>query len=220
MRQIKYWVSEGRASPHQRHGFGGTGEIKGSLEEVGEGDPIVVVAATLDGLVDSRPTALHLRVPAFQAHVSSLPSQAARINETLTFKRIWSWEIDTEERNHLETLLERVLRGSSFMTYTLNGVAARCHNSTWLWCWSFDSGCKFAFSELQSFFMHLNSKGTEGSRSLHVQSTGNMSCKFPFLSAQRCVFECVKPRCVCKTMITLLYSTILCTILSTASLGL
>lgn len=30
--------------------MGGAGEIKGSLEEVGEGDPTVVVAATLDGL--------------------------------------------------------------------------------------------------------------------------------------------------------------------------
>lgn len=134
MRWIKYWVSEGRASPHQRHGLGGTGEIKGSLEEVGEGDPTVVVAATLDGLVDSRPTALHLRVPAFQAHVSSLPSQAARINDTPTFKRIWSWEIAAEQRNHLESLLERVLRGSSFMTYTLSEVVSRGHNNTWL-CW-------------------------------------------------------------------------------------
>lgn len=95
--------------------MGGTGEIKVSLEEVGEGDPTVVVAATLDGLVDSRPTALHLRVPALQAHVSSLPSQAARINDTLTLKRIWSWELDIQQRNHSESLLER----SSFMTYTL-----------------------------------------------------------------------------------------------------
>lgn len=44
------------------------GEIKGSLEEVGEGDQTVVVAATLDGLVNSRPTALHLQVPASRAH--------------------------------------------------------------------------------------------------------------------------------------------------------
>lgn len=40
------------------------GEIKGSLEEVGEGDQTVLVAATLDRLVNSRPTALHLQVPA------------------------------------------------------------------------------------------------------------------------------------------------------------
>ena len=54
------------------------GEIKGSLEEVGEGDQTVAVAATLDGLVNSRPTALHLQVPAIGANTSSLPSQAAR----------------------------------------------------------------------------------------------------------------------------------------------
>lgn len=33
------------------------GEIKGSLEELGEGDQTVVVVATLDGAVDSRPVA-------------------------------------------------------------------------------------------------------------------------------------------------------------------
>ena len=40
------------------------GEIKGSLEEVGEGDQTVVVVATLDGPVDSRPTALLLQASA------------------------------------------------------------------------------------------------------------------------------------------------------------
>lgn len=35
---------------------------------------------------------------------------------------------------------------------------------------TFDSGCKSAFSELQSFYMHFNSKGTEGLRSVHVWS--------------------------------------------------
>lgn len=40
------------------------GEIKGSLEEVGEGDQTEVVVATSDGPVDSRPTALLLRVAA------------------------------------------------------------------------------------------------------------------------------------------------------------
>lgn len=40
------------------------GEIKGSLEELGEGDQTVVVVATLDGPVDSRPSALLLRVAA------------------------------------------------------------------------------------------------------------------------------------------------------------
>ena len=40
------------------------GEIKGSLEEVGEGDQTAVVVATLDGPVDSRPTALLLLVTA------------------------------------------------------------------------------------------------------------------------------------------------------------
>lgn len=38
------------------------GEIKGSLEEVGEGDQTVVVVATLDGPVNSRPSALLLQV--------------------------------------------------------------------------------------------------------------------------------------------------------------
>lgn len=40
------------------------GEITGSLEEVGEGDQTAVVVATLDGPVDSRPTALLLLVTA------------------------------------------------------------------------------------------------------------------------------------------------------------
>lgn len=66
----KRWIGEAQA------------EIKGSLEEVGEGDQTVVVAATVDGRVDSRPTAPHLRVPASRAHPPSFfffpPSQAAR----------------------------------------------------------------------------------------------------------------------------------------------
>lgn len=40
------------------------GEIKGSLEEVGEGDQTVVVVATLNGPVDSGPTPLLLQVSA------------------------------------------------------------------------------------------------------------------------------------------------------------
>lgn len=40
------------------------GEIKGSLEEVGEGDQTVVVVATLDGSVDNRPVAPLLQVAA------------------------------------------------------------------------------------------------------------------------------------------------------------
>lgn len=40
------------------------GEIKGSLEEVGEGDQTAAVVATLDGPVDSRPTAPLLQVTA------------------------------------------------------------------------------------------------------------------------------------------------------------
>lgn len=55
----KRWIGEAQA------------EIKGSLEEVGEGDQTVVVAATVDGRVDSRPTAPHLRVPASRAHPPS-----------------------------------------------------------------------------------------------------------------------------------------------------
>lgn len=38
------------------------GEIKGSLEEVGEGDQTVVVVARLDESVDNQPTALLLQV--------------------------------------------------------------------------------------------------------------------------------------------------------------
>lgn len=147
---------------------------------MGEGDPTVVVAATLDGLVDSRPTALHLRLPAFQAHVSSLPSQAARINKTLTFKRIWSWEIDTEQRNHLETLLERVLRGSSFMTYTLNGVAARCHNSTWLWCWSLIPAASLPFLSCNLSLCTSSQKAQKAQDLCMYSLLGTCHVNFPF----------------------------------------
>lgn len=70
---------------------------------MGEGDPTVVVVAILDGLVDSRPAALHLRLPAFQAHVSSLPSQAARINDIVTLKGIWSWQLDIHTEKSFTT---------------------------------------------------------------------------------------------------------------------
>lgn len=54
------------------------GEIKDSLEEVGEGEQTVVVVATLDGQVDNQPAALLLQVTAIWARSSFFPSQAAR----------------------------------------------------------------------------------------------------------------------------------------------
>lgn len=58
------------------------GEIKGSLEEVGEGDQTVVVAATLDRLVNSRPTALHLQVPAIRLFSPLL--RLPELNDSMT----------------------------------------------------------------------------------------------------------------------------------------
>lgn len=65
------------------------GEIKGSLEEVGEGDQTVVVVATLDGPVDSRPTALFVQVAALLAHSSFFPFLGCQIvmTHTMTLKR-------------------------------------------------------------------------------------------------------------------------------------
>ncbi len=54
-------------------------EIKGSLEEVGEGDQTVVVVATLDGPVNSGPTALFLQVAAIRAHSCFFPSMGCQI---------------------------------------------------------------------------------------------------------------------------------------------
>lgn len=54
------------------------GEIKGSLEEVGEGDQTVVVVARLDGPVNSRPTALLLQVRCNPSTLLFFPALVAR----------------------------------------------------------------------------------------------------------------------------------------------
>ena len=76
------------------------GEIKDSLEEVGEGDQTAAVVATLDGPVDSRPTALLLLVTALWAPRPCFSSSACQIlmTHTMTLRRKWSWQHREEVR--------------------------------------------------------------------------------------------------------------------------